>query len=43
MKELLKQRKKLYEDAADEIIDTDNVKPEEIVSRILLKIKGENI
>lgn len=43
MKELLKQRKKLYEDAADEIIDTDNIKPEEIVSRILLKVKGENI
>ncbi len=43
MEELLKQRKKLYEEAADEIIDTDKLKPEEVVSQILLKVKGESI
>lgn len=43
MEELLKQRKKLYEQAADEIIDTDNLKPEEVTNQILLRIKEGNI
>lgn len=42
MEELLKQRRKLYEDAADEIIGTDKLSPEEVVNQILLKVKGES-
>lgn len=39
MEELLKQRKRLYEEAADEIIDTDKLSPDEVVNQILLKLK----
>lgn len=40
MKELLKQRKKLYEQAADEAIDTDKLDAEAVVNQILLKLGG---
>ena len=43
MEELLRQRKKLYEEAADEIINTDKLSPDEIVNQILLKTKGINL
>lgn len=43
MEELIIQRRELYENAANQIIDTDKLRPEEVVSKILLKFKGENI
>lgn len=43
IEELLKQRKRLYEEAADEIIDTSKLSPDEVVNQILLKIRGERI
>lgn len=43
IKEVLKQRQKLYEKAADEIIDTDNLNPEEAANLILSKIKGVSV
>ena len=39
MEELLKQREKLYLDAADVVIDINQLKPEEIVNQILQKLK----
>ncbi|MGH7203214.1 MAG: shikimate kinase [Candidatus Levyibacteriota bacterium] len=39
MEELLKQRKQLYENAADEIIDTEVLSPEETVNIIIEKLK----
>lgn len=39
IEELLKQRKRLYEEAADQIIETDKLSPDEVVNQILLKLK----
>jgi len=43
MEELLKQRKKLYEQAADETIDTDKLDAEAVVNQILLKLERQHI
>ena len=43
MSKLLKQRKNLYEEVADKIIDTNNLKPEDVVNQILLIMEGEGI
>lgn len=40
MEELLKQRERLYMDAADVVIDTNQLKPEDVVNQILQKIEG---
>lgn len=40
IEELLKQRKKLYEQASNEIIDTDNLYAKEVMNKILLKMEG---
>lgn len=43
IEELLKQRKSLYEQAADEIINTDNMNAELVADEILLKLKGQEV
>jgi 3-phosphoshikimate 1-carboxyvinyltransferase len=43
IKEILKQRRILYEEAANQIINTDKFSPDEIVNQILLKTKVINI
>jgi len=43
IEELLKQRKKLYELAADEAIDTDKLDAQAVVNTILLKLEGQRI
>lgn len=43
IKELLEQRKKLYEEAADEIVDTDSIDAKLVADEILLKLKGRYI
>jgi shikimate kinase len=40
MEDIMKERRELYEEAADEIIDTDNLAPFEVADRILVKISG---
>lgn len=39
IEELLKQRKKLYEEAANKIVKTDKLSPDEVINQILLKLK----